>query len=184
MKALTASYRGGFPINYQHLKGLTSVCPNKICCFLPFFRIIVYPDNFNLAMFIFKLFSYCSEQFLVSVFSESIIYNKFSIKLFFPFRARLVSAQPDMDINGSAHSLSVAVKRFLHRFTTTFWLGRVICCSLAFFRIQPWTAKFFSSCHSEISFFLKIVGLNVANIRWYFTFCDSHNGTLKYLFQL
>ena len=98
-KVLIASYRGGIPINYHHLKGLTSVCPNKICCFLPFFRIIDYPANFNLVMFIFKLISYCSEQFLVSVFSESIIYNKFSIKLFFPFRARLVSAQPEMENN-------------------------------------------------------------------------------------
>ena len=58
-----------------------------------------FPANFNLFMFIFKHFSFCSEQFLVSVFSESIIYNKFSIKLFFPFRARLVSAQPEIANN-------------------------------------------------------------------------------------
>jgi len=107
VKALIASDWGGIPINYQHLKGLTSVCPNKFCCFLPFFRIIVYPANFNLVMFVFKHFSYCSEKFLVSVFSESIIYYKFSIELFFPFRARLVSAQPEMENNVSRHSHGV-----------------------------------------------------------------------------
>jgi hypothetical protein len=126
VKALTASYRGGFPINYQHLKGLTSVCPNKICCFLPFFRIIVYPANFNLVMFIFKLFSYCSEQFLVSVFSESIIYNRFSIKLLFQFRARLVSAQPEMENNGLRHSRSVTVMHCTQCFAVTFWLAAVM----------------------------------------------------------